>query len=267
MKINKNTTYIGVDVGGTKIKIECFDQHLNSIKSRQLKTITQSETAFLNQLNHLIDEFYVSSVKGVSIALPGIVDHKKGILVRAPHLPTKKNLKIKSSLEKKYKTTIHIENDINAFLRGEYESSSLNRYQNVLAVMIGTGVGGSAIINGQLCRGKNGHFGEFGHMTIDQANKSTWEKLIGGRFLDKNPSLSKNLIKNTATGLANLSLIFDPDAIILGGSVYLNKINAHQKKLSQIIANHTLSGKSPKLIHAKATNSVTKGAVICLLDQ
>jgi len=265
-KRNLKVKYLGIDVGGTKILIQAFDKKLCVLDEKLVKTnITNGQRGFLEQLYGLIDGFFSKSVKGIGVAVPGIVDQPKGVLVHAPHIPSGKNLKLKSLLEKRYKVQAHADNDINAFLAAEYLNPKVNQYKHVLGVMVGTGVGGAIILNGEIYYGRNGYAGEFGHMVLNLDEKlSTLEHLTGGFYKQKHPTLNASLVKHLGIGLSNLNLIFNPEAIVLGGSVYHNHL-AHKKgQLEKIILQYSLSKKAPKLIDANSTTSVAKGAVILM---
>lgn len=283
-------------MGGSKILLEVFDASFQLIDSKKIKTQTRKgKKGFLDQLYKLIDEFFVKSIKGIGIAVPGIVDRQKGSLMHAPHLPTGSNLKLKSLLEKRYKTSVHLDNDINAFLRAEHETAHLKKYQNILAVMIGTGVGGAAIVNGKLLTGGSGFAGEFGHMIINQDGAlKTLEENTGGFYLPKiakqlqiselklkardwkqvgallkqnnryAKKIQKHLAEELGIGLSNLNLIFNPDAIILGGSVYIYCLSDIKNHLESIVKKHSLDGRSPELLTANPKTSVAKGAVLLL---
>lgn len=293
---SEKPTYIGIDVGGTKILLETFDTSFQLISSKKVKTqIRKGKKGFLDQLYQLIDEFFGKSVKGIGIAVPGIVDREKGTLIHAPHLPTGKDLKLSSLLKKRYKTTVHLDNDINAFLRAEYETVRLKKYQNVLAVMIGTGLGGAAIVKGEILTGQNGYAGEFGHMIINQSGPlNTFEENTSGFYLPKiarelkinklklkakdwkemgvllksgnryAKKIQKHIIEELGIGLSNLNLIFNPEVIVLGGSVYIYCLADIKKRLGAIIKKHSLSHQSPKLINASSKTSVAKGSVLLL---
>jgi glucokinase len=294
---SKSIKYIGVDVGGTKILAQGFDEKLNVVAEKKVKTdVLHGKSGFLRQIFSLIDEFFAKGIKGIGVVVPGIVDHRKGILVKAPHLPTGRNLRLKSLLEKRYKTQAHVDHDINAFLAVEHMTPALKKHKNLLAVMVGTGLGGAAIVDGKLFYGESGFAGEFGHMVIDEKGAlKTLEQKTSGHFLpliarglglphpsrwkgnffaerllkrDKNALLlQKSLTENLGIGLANLNLIFNPDAIVLGGSVYHQFLSSQKPALQKAIARHSLSGHAPLLIDAKKNDSVAKGAVILLIQK
>ncbi len=266
--MSKKPKYVGIDVGGSKILLQTFDDKLRVLNEKKIKTdVRHGKAGFLKQLYGLIDEFFEKSVKGIGIAVPGIVDQQKGVLVHAPHLPTGKDLKLKSLLKKRYKVNVHLDNDINGFLAEESQKPALKKSKNILAVMAGTGLGGAAMVDGKMMYGKDGFAGEFGHMVISKSDKKlkTFEQNISGHYLKKYPRLKKDLVKNFGIGLSNLNLIFNPDVIVLGGSVYHHHLSTKKRQLTAIIRQHSIAKKAPKLLDAGSRTSVAKG-VVRLLD-
>jgi glucokinase len=291
---SKPIKFIGVDVGGTKILAQAFDEKLNVVAERKVMTDSRhGKAGFTRQIFGLIDGFFAKGVKGIGVAVPGIVDYRKGTLVKAPHLPTGRNFRLKPLLEKRYKTKVHVDHDINAFLAVEAQTPALKKHKNLLAIMVGTGLGGAAIVDGKLFYGESGFAGEFGHMVIDEKGAlKTLEQKTSGHFLPliakglglPHPSrwkgnflaerlakkdkdalrLQKSLTEDLGIGLANLNLIFNPDAIVLGGSVYHNFLSSQKPALRKAIARHSLSGHAPLLIDAGEKDSVAKGAVMLL---
>ena len=294
---SKSIKYIGMDVGGTKILIQGFDARLKVVAEKKVMTdVAHGKPGFLKQLFGLIDGFFKKGVKGIGVAVPGIVDYRKGILAKAPHLPTGKNLKLKSLIEKRFKAPTHVDHDINAFLAAESLTPTLRKYRNVLAIMVGTGLGGAALVDGKLFYGERGFAGEFGHMVIDEEGTlKTLEKRTSGHYLpliakslglprpmqwkgdffserlakkDKHAlRLQKSLTENLGIGLSNLNLIFNPHAIVLGGSIYHRFMTGQKKRLKAIIARHSLSGKAPELLDAREQTSAAKGAVLLLIKK
>lgn len=262
----RQAKYIGIDVGGTKILLQTFDARLTVMDSKKIMTdVRHGRVGFLKQLFSLIDEFFNQDIKGIGVAVPGIVEAKRGVLVHAPHLPTGKNLALKNLLKKRYKTAIAVDNDINAFLAEESRNIKLKNYKNILVVLIGTGVGGAVMTDGKILYGKEGFAGEFGHMVIDRKTKlKTLEENVGGYYLKKYPRLKKDLTSNLGVGLANLNLIFNPEAIVLGGSVYEHYLADKKAQLKRVIASHSLNKRAPILVDAASRRSAARGIVLLL---
>jgi len=277
----KKAKTIGIDVGGTKILLQSFDKNWGILTEELVKTNTHSERDFIDQLLVLIESHFHPDIESIGIALPGIVNHEKGLLVTAPHLPIE-NLKLAEIVHARFKKPVVLENDINAFLYAQSHRKKLNGVKNIIGVMVGTGVGGAIMINGELYRGQKGFAGEIGHTLINQKGPlTTLEANIAGSSISKiakalgvkKPFHSKNLndesseakkikkhlVEQLGIGLANLSLIFDPSAFILGGSIYNLFLKKEKKELESIVKKHTLSKTSPKLIHSDEKYTVALG--------
>ena len=265
--IGKKPYIIGVDVGGSKILIQVFDKKMNVLAAEKVETqVKKGEKGFLMQLTELIERHFSKNIKAIGLALPGIVQHEKGLLVQAPHLPTKKNCPIKKILEEHFSVPVCIENDINAFLLAESQRPTLQKYNNIVAIMIGTGVGGAILNDGKLVYGTNGYAGEVGHMIINAGGKAdTLEKIIGGAYLPKlrdKKSVKAQLLKYLGIGLSNLNQLFNPEVIVLGGSVYHHYLSIEKKKLERFIASKSLAKTSPKIMDAGKQTSVAYGAAL-----
>jgi glucokinase len=287
----KQSKIIGVDVGGTKILLQTFDEKLNLIDETKVRTMTRKgKKGFTDQLYELIDWFFHKDIKGIGIAVPGIVDINKGLLVKAPHLPTGKSFPLKRLIESRYKVPVFVDNDVTAFLVAEKETSKLRKYKNIIAVMVGTGLGGAIAANGRIVYGENGYAGEVGHIitnsdgklkTLEQNTSGSYipriakeleiKKKISARDLEENTpesqKIKKHLVDQLGIGLSNLNLIFNPDVFVLGGSIYRLFISDKKKKLKAIIKIHSLDGSSPGLIDAGQKTSVAKGMAMEILNK
>jgi predicted NBD/HSP70 family sugar kinase len=261
-------TYLGIDVGGTKILCQAFDEQLGVLREEKVSTdLDHGSEGVMKALEALIDRHFSADIKGIGVALPGIVHRRSGALMKAPNLPTTPGLEVKKLLEDRFHTTVHTENDINAFLSAEYERPELRQYDTVLGVMVGTGLGGAAIVDGRMLYGERGFACEFGHTVIDRdGTLKTLEENTGGAHHGRIPDdLKTHIVENLAIGLANFCLVFDPGAIVLGGSVYLHWAADRKERLTEVIRKHTLDGSAPVLLDASSDTSVAKGAVLQLI--
>lgn len=278
----KKAEIIGVDVGGSKILLQTFDKKMKVVDEIKVPTITRKgQKGFTDQLVGLIEQYMTRKVKAIGIAVPGIVNRDKGILVKAPHLPTKKDFPLKKLLEDRFKKPIYVDNDINAFLWAEKERPGLKKYRNIVAVMVGTGVGGAIMNEGQLIYGASGYAGEVGHMIIRQCGPlKTLEQNTSGLYIPKiaqslklkggdanDPKVKRYILEQLGVGLSNLHLIFNPEVIVLGGSIYRYYLAKNQKKLERMIASKSLDKKGPKILLAGKNTSVALGVAMMAVDR
>ena len=157
---------------------------------------------------------------------------------------------LKEDLQQVLNQKITMDNDANCFTIAEATLGAAKEHNVVFGVIMGTGVGGGIVINGNVHRGRTYIAGEWGHHTLRiEGNKCYCGKLgcvetyISGPALEKRwtkltgktESLAsivqnidntsqglqwkKEFLENFAIGLANVIDILDPDAIVLGGGV------------------------------------------------
>jgi glucokinase len=275
--MKKQSEIIGIDVGGTKILLQSFDKKMNVVEEIKVPTQTnKGQKGFTDQLIGLIEQYFTRSIKAIGIAVPGIVNRKKGSLVKAPHLPTNEDYPLKKLLEARFKRPVYVDNDINAFLWAEKERPGLKRYKNIVAVMVGTGLGGAIMNEGQLIYGASGYAGEVGHMIIKQdgllksleQNTSGYHipkiaQLLKMKGKDANdPKVKRYILEQLGIGLSNLHLIFNPEVFVLGGSIYRYYLAKDKKKLERMIASRSLDKKAPKIMDAGKKTSVALGAAM-----
>lgn len=270
----KRAEIMGIDVGGSKILLQTFDKKMEIVDEARIATQTKGgQKGFRDQLFELIEDHLHRGIKAIGIAVPGIVNIEKGLLAKAPHLPTKKDYPLKKLVEGRFGRRVYIDNDLNAFLWAEKERPVLQKYRNIVAVMVGTGVGGAIMNEGRLIYGASGFAGEVGHMIIraDSTLKSL-EQNCGGSYMPKvaaetkaetddarDPKIRKHVLEHLGIGLSNLNLIFNPEVIVLGGSVYRYHLAKDKKHLERMIAAGSLDKRGPKIIDAGKDTSVALG--------
>ena len=121
------------------------------------------------QLEQFLDEFHIdrSTLIGVGITFPGIIDDSASHLLYAPTLGIK-NVSLDGLIES-IPYTVHIENDATAGGLAEIYNSEAKR--NIAFLSLFEGVGGSLIVDGELYRGANNRSGEFGHMCVENGGR------------------------------------------------------------------------------------------------
>ena len=168
-----NKFYLTVDVGGTFIKFGAISEDgkiLCSTKTETkfaLKSKTLAETIAFN-LKELCkqNDLNLNDSLGIGIGLPGLIDTKNGILIFSGNLKLE-NYKLLGELKKLISLPIKIENDANVASLAELKIGSGKGLKNFVMLVIGTGVGCSIIINGELLQ--SDFSGEIGHMKITQS--------------------------------------------------------------------------------------------------
>lgn len=168
----KQSIYLGIDVGGTAIKVGICDAEgklLNTYEGPTgtdegvqvvLDNIAQYAQKIVEQ-----SEFSWDAVAGCGIGFPGFMDMKKGIVRFAPNLKWT-DVPVQEILEEKLQVPIRINNDANIAALGEAWSGAGRGVDDMVMLTLGTGVGGGIITGGKIYEGYNGMAAELGHIQV-----------------------------------------------------------------------------------------------------
>ena len=165
---------VSVDMGGTKILASVLNSKKGIIARQKKPTDINSGTkVYVKDIAELINKVVsISKLKkenivAVCLGVPGSVNPQTGIIGFAPNLGIK-NYKMKSELEKLIPYPVLLENDVNLGVLGIKNYGAGKKSVNMLAVFVGTGIGGGVIINEKIYRGFNFIAGEIGHMLVQK---------------------------------------------------------------------------------------------------
>src|SRR5690606_40822144 len=125
--------------------------------------------ALSNIVHDVINQLHLkkTNVKAVCLGVPGSVNPLTGIIGLAPNLGLK-NFNIGEKLSKVISYPVLIENDVNLGALGIKKFGVAKKAKNMIAVFIGTGIGGGIIINEKIYSGSNFVAGEIGHMDVEK---------------------------------------------------------------------------------------------------
>ncbi|MDT2760148.1 ROK family protein [Enterococcus xiangfangensis] len=273
--------YLAIDIGGTNLKFGFVTQ-----KGDLLQHWTVPIPLNYNSLIQKISEIYSSDkdILGVGVSSPGIYDSKSKKITGSSALEYLIGKSLKLDLSRSLNTKVAIENDGNCALLGEYWQGNCKNSRISAIYVIGSAVGGSIQINGDILRGVNNNAGELGYSLVD--NKPAVEKYgsLGGKIgfnallkqLSKqgyhfkngkellsqsqiNETLEKliiNELKYLASSLITLQYIVDPEVILIGGGVsqntyFMNLIGRALRDVQDLRPNHKIS---PVVLSAKYGN-------------
>lgn len=173
--------YLGIDVGGTNVKCGVITETgeiLYQIK-HHTPALRQSENiveAFLGIVGDLLREN--PEIQQIGIGLPGTLNKERTHALELPNIPELNACPLKEFLQKAFPEKLFLlENDANAAALGEMYFSGIPMPEDFLFVTLGTGVGGAAIIDGQIFKGGDGNSMEIGHMMSDGGRRL--EEIIG----------------------------------------------------------------------------------------
>ena len=164
---------VGVDIGGTDIKIGILDKYSNIVAKGICPTEAKkgAETVvknIINAINTILDE---NSIKKedcnyIGIGCPGTIDAKNGIVVYSNNLQWE-NVHLKEEIEKATGLEVYISNDANCAALGEVKAGFSGKYKNAVVITLGTGVGGGIVLDGKIFEGGTGG-AEIGHTLLER---------------------------------------------------------------------------------------------------
>ena len=238
---------IGVDIGGTALKLGRFDAtghchaHLELI-TPQPATPGAVTTALLEGLEQLDPQHHASSI---GLGVPGPVDKTGRVAQLAINLPSWRDVPLASWLEAQQERPVTMANDANCAALGELWLGAGRGVQDLLLLSLGTGVGGAVIMEGRLLTGRLGIAAEPGLILLDPSgdpcnsgNHGSLEQhcSIGAlkRLSGMEPAaLAERAAQKEQTALAHwqtygrhlgmgitsLAYLFTPERVLLGGGI------------------------------------------------
>ena len=185
------TMTIGLDIGGTKIAGGLIDHDGTIRQQARRETPAQDPDGIAGAAAEIVRELAEgkADVVGVGVACAGFIDKSGATVLFAPNLAWRDE-PLKRRLEAVLDFPVIIENDANAAAWGEFQFGAARDTDDMLFLTIGTGVGGGAVIDGQLLRGAWGVAAEVGHMRVVPngircgcGNRGCWEMYASGTAL------------------------------------------------------------------------------------
>jgi glucokinase len=294
--------YFALDIGGTKTKYALLGEKGEILSAYEKDTEAQRGGSFIlenvkGEIHRVLAELKGNPMEGaqadtkgdakaertteakiepllsgICISTAGMVDEIKGEIIHAgPQIPEYKGTKWKEEIERRFSIPCEVENDVKCAGLGEYSFGSGKGTSSMLCLTIGTGIGGSFILNGEVYHGTSHSAMEIGYMQIPggmfqrMASTSALVKRVasrkgepeelwnGKRIFEEVAKEDKicleeldRLCDALSIGLSNLCYAFNPECIVLGGGIMeqkdilLPKIWGHlQEHLVPIVAENT----------------------------
>ena len=165
---------IGIDLGGTFIKVALLDAALTVRARRQVETPAECGAegvieAMAGAAEELLHHRAASSgrVLGVGVGSPGPLDLDAGVVIGMPNIPGFQNVPLRDRLAERLSLPAVLENDANAAALGEYRAGSGQGLRHMVLLTLGTGVGSGIVIDGRLVHGAHGMGAEIGHLIVE----------------------------------------------------------------------------------------------------
>lgn len=183
-----DTQFLGVDVGGTHLKIGLVDKAGTLCDFYKEETTGYREHAdgfgpnFVRAIGSYLEKF--PQVGKVGIGLPGMISKDRTIPLEIPAIPALNNFPLKATLKAQYpKHEFFLENDAAAAAIGEFHFGKGSISDNFLFITMGTGIGSALVLDGEIFKGSRGNALEMGHM-LSRGNTGL-ETLIGRKGILK----------------------------------------------------------------------------------
>lgn len=290
---------IGIDIGGSHLGIGLINSN-GKIIAKEEKDIhnnaknknygEQLVEAIIELITKILEKkkIKIQEISLIGIAVPGTVSNTH--IIKADNLHIQ-NFNIVSEINKYFNIPIYLRNDAKCAAIAEKEYGGLKKYDDVLFLTIGTGIGGAVFLGGKLLRPKKYEGFEIGHIVIEKngiqcncgrqgcfekyasmkALKDTVQKefnrenltgrelkeiLIDENNKPKTDVIINEYIKNLSLGLANLINIFEPETISIGGSFVHYKDLMLDKLIKKLNEKNMLfnNNGAPKIVMAKLKN-------------
>src|SRR3954454_3049635 len=168
-----STFAVGVDLGGTNLRIAAVDSDGNLLEKVTLGThVIKGRDYVIGEMTDAIKSLVTKystkmELEGVGIGVPGIIDKRTGMLRESPNLPGWDDYPVRDEIQRILGAPVILENDANVAAFGEGWLGAARGYNEVCMITLGTGVGGGIVLAGRIWQGMNGMAGEVGHMTVD----------------------------------------------------------------------------------------------------
>ncbi|GMQ57554.1 ROK family glucokinase [Vallitalea sediminicola] len=247
---------IGIDLGGTNIAAAIVAKDGTIIRKDSTPTLGDRDDKLIIKdmamlALKLIDDEGISldDIHSIGVGSPGTPDPEKGLIVYANNIKFN-NTPIRDEIRKYIDKPVYIGNDANVAALGEYECGAGVDYKDLVAVTLGTGVGGGIIIDGKIIGGSFNGGAELGHVSIDfngiQCNcgrKGCWEQYSSATALirDAKEAAANNKdskLNELAQGdLSKMNAKIPFDAAQAGDEVAGDVINNYIKHLAVGIVN------------------------------
>ena len=244
--------YMVFDIGGTFIKYAVMNDQAMKLESGKIPTPKEGLEVFLQRISETVTNYRRSfEIQGIALSSPGAVDVNRGFIGGASAIPYIHGVFMTDLLKERTGLEVSIENDANCAALAEGWRGAAKETDYYICIVIGTGIGGSIVINQTILRGATLHGGEFGYMIMGTPPKnplqSTWSQVASTHSLIEEVEVRKSLPKGTldgeevfrmaeegdsiakecidhlykklAIGIYNLKYALDPKKILIGGGI------------------------------------------------
>ena len=158
-------TILTIDIGGSSVKSGIFTNQLSDQKQFQSPATLSEMQEKLDQLIQSYIDAY--PIEAIGFSVPGIANQETGRVDGVSSLRYIHDFDFVTYFKETYQLPVYFENDANCACKAEIHLGIAGEVKNALFMVIGTGIGGTIISNGQIQPGQHSYGGEFGMMLVD----------------------------------------------------------------------------------------------------
>ena len=247
---------IGIDIGGTKIAIAAVDSSGKLTAHHSFDTLPENGFASaLQRIGSAIvmivedSDLSFSEISRIGIGCTGPIDPVQGTIHNPHTLPTWDGCNLVGPLHDRFGIPVRMENDADVAALGEYRFGAGRGSKSMVMLTFGTGIGFSAIIDGEIYRGVDGAHPEMGHSPTSVAGPMCYcgitgcfESLASGTAIERRgrsqgysdaravfagsiagddaaQAIIGDAMAATASAAWTVAHTFLPDRIVLGGGI------------------------------------------------
>jgi glucokinase len=247
---------VAVDIGGTKTALLAWDLTTDAVLAEDVFP-TPAEIgpeAMVDRLVAAVDSLLSqcgqqrANLRGVGVAVPGLVDAGAGIVLTAGNLYGWSRVPLRDLLMTRLHIPVVIDHDANFAALGERWRGAARDLENFAFVALGTGIGVGIVIDGRLYRGAHHAAGELGDLVVgreflgqERGGQGNLAQLIGGKSLRRRAKqatgddlssadvishaeddaalavMADEVADYLAMAIIAIAALLDPEAIIVGG--------------------------------------------------
>lgn len=178
-------TIIGVDLGGSRIRVARLDQDLNILERQETATLAEEgPDRVIGRISDLIRALLPKDgtpVMGIGVSSPGPLNPFTGVVLAPPNLPGWHSIPLAQILQDTFGVPAYVGNDANVAVLAEVARGAAKGCKHAIYITLSTGIGGGVLIDGRLLLGKEGFGAEIGHtILVVDGRVSSLEKEAAG---------------------------------------------------------------------------------------
>lgn len=272
--------YCVIDIGGTYTKYGYYTQEGNCLEKNKFSTIKTNRDDFYQKIVSLISR----EVQGLAISMPGIIDSHSGMIHAITLLPFLAHHNIINELHEYISIPISVENDAKCATLGEMWKGSLKNVCNGMMIVIGSGIGGTLVMNHQIVSSPHHKVGEIGSLlmpldrnyqtmtnfgrnnnantliqTINQSLSSSFDGETVFKHIKGNENAYKEFqlyCRQIAFMIYNFDYLLDLDIVSIGGGISEQPllIQTIQQEYAQLRMNYEEDHHCPQIVSSLYNN-------------